>query len=238
MSENEHFLSRWSRRKQEAKQPTQDEQAPADAGAAIADDQTAVAEPVAAQDLRAEEFDPASLPPVDMIEATTDVRAFLTKGVPTDLTTAALRRAWSSDPAIRDFVGLSENAWDFNAPETIPGFGGALPAEEVRRILAQMMPSEPDAESAKTFESRIGEQIPAAQCEAEPAQTGGITPQEEKHALVNAGDEIEPAVAGPGPQQHATIENKREDVAVQNSSNSVDQPTIPPMHRPGQVIPK
>ena len=27
------------------------------------------------------------------------------------------------DPAIRGYIGLSENAWDFNAPETIPRFG-------------------------------------------------------------------------------------------------------------------
>ena len=27
------------------------------------------------------------------------------------------------DPVIRDFIGLSENSWDFNAPDGIPGFG-------------------------------------------------------------------------------------------------------------------
>jgi hypothetical protein len=27
-----------------------------------------------------------------------------------------------SDPAIRTFVGIAENAWDFTRPETIPGF--------------------------------------------------------------------------------------------------------------------
>ncbi|AHY54822.1 hypothetical protein BJS_02218 [Bradyrhizobium japonicum SEMIA 5079] len=39
------------------------------------------------------------------------------------MTHAALRRAWSADPAIRDFVGLAENAWDFNDPTAMPGFG-------------------------------------------------------------------------------------------------------------------
>jgi hypothetical protein len=33
-----------------------------------------------------------------------------------------LRDLWQ-DPVIRGYIGLSENAWDFNAPETIPGFG-------------------------------------------------------------------------------------------------------------------
>lgn len=27
------------------------------------------------------------------------------------------------DPVIRDFIGLSENSWDFTDPDSIPGFG-------------------------------------------------------------------------------------------------------------------
>ena len=57
------------------------------------------------------------------ITALTDVTAFLRKGIPPELTRAALRRAWAADPAIRDFVGLAENAWDFNDPNAMPGFG-------------------------------------------------------------------------------------------------------------------
>jgi hypothetical protein len=32
-------------------------------------------------------------------------------------------RVMWADPAIRDFIGLSENGWDFAKPESIPGFG-------------------------------------------------------------------------------------------------------------------
>jgi len=78
----------------------------------------------------------SSLPPVDAIDSGTDIREFLAEGVPTALTCAALRRAWASDPAIRDFVGLAENTWDFNKPDQIPGFG-TVSAEDVRRLLAQ-----------------------------------------------------------------------------------------------------
>ncbi len=46
---------------------------------------------------------------VDPISPATDLAAFLKPGVPVELTRAALRRAWISDPAIRDFVGLSED---------------------------------------------------------------------------------------------------------------------------------
>ena len=72
------------------------------------------------------EFDLASLPSLDSITAATDIRAFLAPGVPKELARAALRRAWSADPAIRDFKGLAENDWDFTDPTAMPGFG-ALP---------------------------------------------------------------------------------------------------------------
>ena len=67
-------------------------------------------------------FDAASLPPIAAIGPGSDIRPFLDPGVPQELTRAALRRAWTTDPAIRDFVGLSENSWDFNARDGIPGF--------------------------------------------------------------------------------------------------------------------
>lgn len=112
MSED-RFLTRWSRRKQHAKaSPTQSDPAKRD------DMQSAL--PPAATEA---EFDPSSLPSIDLITSATDIKAFLRKGIPQELTRAALRRAWSADPAIRDFVGLAESAWDFNDPTAMPGFG-------------------------------------------------------------------------------------------------------------------
>jgi hypothetical protein len=118
MSEEE-FLARWSRRKREARaagnapQPTPPSEAPNPGPMPVA------TEPPAGQ----EEVDLSSLPPIDSITAATDITAFLRKGVPQELGHAALRRAWSADPAIHDFVGLAENAWDFNDPNAMPGFG-------------------------------------------------------------------------------------------------------------------
>src|SRR5262249_15611086 len=73
-------------------------------------------------------FDPTTLPSLDSIDATTDIRAFLARGVPAALGREALRRAWLADPAVRDFVGPAENAWDFTAPGGVPGFGPLAPA--------------------------------------------------------------------------------------------------------------
>ena len=81
------------------------------------------------------------------------MRDFLRAGVPADLTRAALRRAWSADPAIRDFIGLAENAWDFTDPNAMPGFGPLEATDDVRQMVEQIM-------------SRIGDASPQA---AEPA---------------------------------------------------------------------
>jgi hypothetical protein len=109
MSEEE-FLSRWSRRKRESRaEPAK----PAEAQPA----------PPAETENAESEFDLSSLPSIDEINAATDITAFLSKNIPQELSRAALRRAWATDPAIRDFVGLAENAWDFNDPTAMPGFG-------------------------------------------------------------------------------------------------------------------
>lgn len=113
MSEEE-FLARWSRRKHEARANVTP---PESAGPG--DAPSTSSSPTAKEG----EFDLSSLPSLDSITAATDITAFLRKGIPQELTRAALRRAWAVDPAIRDFVGLAENAWDFNDPDAMPGFG-------------------------------------------------------------------------------------------------------------------
>ena len=75
---------------------------------------------------------------------------------PADLTRAALRRAWSADPTIRDFIGLSENSWDFNAPGGVPGFG-SLKAEDARRLLARVMGGTEAIDPARPTDERISD---------------------------------------------------------------------------------
>jgi hypothetical protein len=117
MSDQE-FLARWSRRKREARSGNP---APEPAEPMEAHDPTPP--PGTAEEAPNPDIDLSSLPPIESIDAATDITAFLRKGIPQELSRAALRRAWTSDPAIRDFVGLAENAWDFNDPNAMPGFG-------------------------------------------------------------------------------------------------------------------
>lgn len=145
-SERETFLARWARRKREAAPTARSE--PEGAGtedrlgeASDADGPSASPEE-AAQPAPAP-IDPASLPTIEGISAETDIRAFLQPGVPPDLSRAALRRAWAADPAIRDFVGLAENAQDFNAPDAIVGFGPLQASEQVMRMVDAVVGERP-----------------------------------------------------------------------------------------------
>ena len=86
-------------------------------------------------------FDLASLPPIETITVNTDIRGFLQGRVPVELTRAALRRAWASDPAIRDFIGIAENQWDFNDPTAIPGFGPLQESDHLPALLGRALGS-------------------------------------------------------------------------------------------------
>jgi hypothetical protein len=128
---DEEFLARWSRRKREAKIAV-DAPLPAET--------PTPAPPGTAETPADTEVDLSSLPPIESITGTTDVTAFLRKGIPPELSRAALRRAWASDPAIRDFVGLAENAWDFNDPNAMPGFGPLdCSAEQLAALLDRVV---------------------------------------------------------------------------------------------------
>jgi hypothetical protein len=170
MSNDEGFLARWSRRQRGAAPTARGQQKPKNTGDAAASKAAAASlPPEETQSL----FDPASLPPIESIGAGSDIRPFLTVGVPADLTRAALRRAWSADPAIREFIGLSENSWDFSAVGGVPGFG-SLTAEDARRLLARVPgetealdPARPAAErlsddQALVPSSEAGQQVPGS----------------------------------------------------------------------------
>ena len=135
MSADESFLARWSRRKRNAATAERDR-------LSLETTEHRAPHAIAGTADSAQETDPlanlASLPPIESIGAGSDIRAFLAPGMPADLARAALWSAWSADPAIRDFIGLSENSWDFNAPSGVPGFG-SLTMEDARRLLARVM---------------------------------------------------------------------------------------------------
>ena len=207
MSDQEGFLTRWSRLKREA-----DDAAPA-AEPTVPEPREATAEPekdddgppkANAPDLPA--VDLSALPSLESITATTDIRAFLMPGVPVELSRAALRRAWLADPAIRDFVGLAENAWDFTAPETVPGFGSTVPADIARRLVARVLGEE--TETA----------IPPSVDRAETVKKPDVSVPEE--ANVHHGTGEERSVPDQGSQPAAA--HRDVDIAMHKDQASAD----------------
>lgn len=128
---------------------------------------------------KADVLSEVSLPPIDSIHAASDLRPFLDARVPIELTRAALRRAWTTDPDIRNFVGLSENAWDFNAPDGVPGFG-SVTQEDVRRLLADLM--EPSGDANRMTETSPESAIaPRTDIPATPDREGEPISQASEH---------------------------------------------------------
>jgi hypothetical protein len=142
MNDHENFISRWSRRKRQAAdekvqvEKTSERQVPdpsSDQDSNLTPPKSAVASP------QVPEFDVASLPPIESIEAGTDITAFMRAGVPSELRHAALRRAWAADASIRDFVGLNENYWsDVTGPGGVAGFGDLDPGLDVKRMVSEL----------------------------------------------------------------------------------------------------
>ena len=180
MGQFESFVARWSRRKQlvaararEAPQPATQTNAPETL-------------PVAAE--RAEDVaivEPPPLPPIESLDAGSDITPFLAPGVPAELTRQALRRAWTADPAVRDFVGLSENAWDFTAAGGVPGFG-PLSGEDAGRLLARALGAGGSAEPPQSGQVAA---LPAADTAAPgggPKPAGDVgTPQDFAESEIN-----------------------------------------------------
>src|SRR3954454_19091818 len=124
------FLSRWSQRKQQAKQGDRDAPVP---------DADTPAAPVAESKIEPE-FDLSSLPKLEDLTATTDITAFLGKGVPESLRNAALRKAWALDPAIRNYINPAlDYAYDWNTPGGVPGSSELGAGMDVARMVSQIM---------------------------------------------------------------------------------------------------
>ena len=154
------FLARWSQRKQDAKQPEPKPDDPAGESAA-----SSVSPAPQGEDVTPE-FNLSTLPKLEELTGSTDITAFLRKGVPEHLRNAALQKSWALDPAIRNYVNPAlEYAYDWNAPGGVPGGGELGAGVDVARLVSQIM-GEPAAETTN-FDANCPEDE-AAHSPAEP----------------------------------------------------------------------
>jgi len=247
MSEPENFIARWSRRKREAA-----EDAEATKSSATPDAAAESAHPIEDQSDTASgrsdarrspeaEFDPTKLPPIETITAETDIRAFLAPGVPPELTRAALRRAWAADPKIRDFIGLSENSWDFNAPGAMTGFGSLEMTDELRQQIARMVGRSLGSEATDGPTQSSGE----VQGKRSPAETSTesvatATEVSTQHVQSNARTSQNERVGAQNERHNseALPQRSKADIASRNNSENTDNDQLIGKRPHGRALPK
>jgi hypothetical protein len=231
MTDPKDFLTRWSRRKLES---AEEADGATSVPQASSESAGAGAAPAPADATPASDFNPATLPSIESIGAGSDIRAFLQRGVPAGITRAALRRAWAADPAIRDFIGLSENAWDFNAPDSMPGFG-PLELEDVRRLAAQLL-GEPGAAESPDPEPSPLAQSASVQGKSEVTAASDMRDPEPPVATPNQVHDLEELEVDRG---KTPSEGKREvDVAVQYKEEKAEYDRASLAQRHGGALPK
>lgn len=195
------FLTRWSRRKREAVEEVKPVAAPPP-------------EAVLAPEEAEEDFDLSLLPDIEAITAESDITLFFKKGVPEALKNAALRRIWTADASIRDFVAPADFQWDFNAPGGapggVPGFG----------------PLEADFDMEAMLRQAVGGQKPE-----EPANAETVA-LEARSAAQDQPDSVSESSQGEAKDEEQSIEaitgeNAHAPVSVSQESLSTDARSMP-----------
>lgn len=210
---SEDFLTRWSRRKRNVTETEQTKSAPSErdtiAEHAIPENAKSVEaiepspEPV---------FDLKNLPSIESITAATDIRPFLAPGVPADIARAALRRAWSVDPRIRDFVGLADYDWDYHTPGSAAGFGPLEMTDELRQMVARIVgdivdPDPPEKAREPATGAECVEETQPPRAEADPPGAPGERMQPaEFHS--NQGSATALDMTASAASQHATPQDR------------------------------
>jgi hypothetical protein len=212
MTSPESFVSRWARLKRGSDIQRGTEVADDGARASAAETPATVVEGAIAQPEIAAAadapFDPASLPSIDAIGVDTDIRGFLQGRVPAELTRAALRQAWASDPAIRDFIGIAENQWDFNDPEAIPGFGPLPEGYDVSGLVSHVLDGRDRLVERIPETSETVERLSSAATDPELTDPGSGMPRSSDAEFGNLPNERSGESAAPE-NDHAAEANDR-----------------------------
>jgi Protein of unknown function (DUF3306) len=118
------FLGRWAKRKQEVQTQR----------AALQNEPDALQESAPEADT-----EDLPMPSLDSIVPGSDLTVFFQKHVPEALRTAALRKLWVTDPEIKNFIEMADYQWDFNNPDSIPGWSSSVEGVDVKGMLEKVM---------------------------------------------------------------------------------------------------
>lgn len=194
-------FGRWSRRKQAVRRREAEEAAADAAIEAEADRQVPAS--VAAEPAEAAEPPPS----LEDVTADGDLSAFLREGVPAALRNAAMRKMWSLDPAIRDHVGLSEYAWDFNRPGAMRGFGPLEAGRAVVDFLSSLggeAPVDPEAGPPAAEAPAVASEEVASLPPDEPLEPRDVPEAPAATAAVRSA-EADPSPEAPRPRRGGAV---------------------------------
>ncbi|WNJ89410.1 DUF3306 domain-containing protein [Bosea sp. 685] len=150
--DDEGFLTRWSRRKRAVAEQGEtlppspvSEALPAEEALPAKEALPREIEPQAA----ASEPDMVEPPSLDLIDKDFDVAHWLKQNVPESWKLAAMRRAWESDPTIRDFENPARDyALDWNTPGGAPGYGPLTESDDVEAMVRGIFGDAPEPDPA------------------------------------------------------------------------------------------
>ncbi len=189
MTEEDDFLSRWSRRKRAGEEPPRPGPDPGPAGGpGEVPDQ--VRDTEGAQEDEAVILERLGLPVPESLKPGDDFTGFMADGVPEFLRRRALRVLWRSNPVLANLDGLNDYDDDFNSAELtqkVIATGYQVGRGFIREIVekdvdnsepvesaeesSEVEPDEPDSEI-----SALGEETPL-QPEVEPEKEAPIKPR-------------------------------------------------------------
>lgn len=173
MTEDEKFISRWAKRKAEAREGKLEEP-PA-----------SVPEPPETADAEPDDPDdhPAAGIDIDSLDKDSDFTVFMHERVPEAIRRRALRKLWHSDPIFATLDGMNDYDEDFTDAATVVEGLKAAYDESVRRM--KQVEAEQEAQTSDASEKEdeagereeAGEEVPADAGDAVSAADGEKTPR-------------------------------------------------------------
>ena len=146
------------------------------------------------------------------------------------MTKAALRRAWVADPAIRDFIGMAENQWDFTDPNAMFGFGPLRSTDNVAELVAHatgniksVVLTEDNVSMAAVSPQTADAEDPLTASSKQPADSGS--------------EKTEPRAVSE-PDKSGLEDDRQPDAAVQNTTRTAERQPLPTRRSGGGALPE
>ena len=232
---SERFLSRWSRKKQEAREESESARtaAPPPPPDPLPHEKAERAPGPAAEPAPAPDRPP--LPDIASLTAASDIRAFMRPDVPQALRRAAPARIWSLDPAIRDFREMADYDWDFNVAGGAPGYGPLeASAEQIEHWLARILPPDQAPDIAGEPEAPAGP-TQAAGTPPEPPPTPARRSDRDHNARLPGVEDEKAAPSSPQAHAHRPLPVEQGPPADRAEPHPGDAPAPRPRRHGGAV---